>query len=160
MFPEQDDLQPCRLVCPLCKLSCPSSYRLSLYLQTPPPDDPAHLSSEPVSRPRIWFSHSIASYQSGGLPSSTVVSQTAATSTDIERGQHNEWETTYGLRVDLLAAFAYLLGPISGSTVSLFSARACISTPTALALLILEVHNDYVRFHGQLVLSLFDLLGR
>ncbi|KAN0100629.1 hypothetical protein V8E55_000613 [Tylopilus felleus] len=111
---------------------------------TPPPDDPAHLSSEPVSRPRIWFSHSIASYQSGGLPSSTVVSQTAAASTDIERGQHNEWETTYGLRVDLLAAFAYLLGPISGSTVSLFSARACISTPTALALLILEVHNDYM----------------
>lgn len=28
---------------------------------------------------------------------------------------NNMWETRYGFRVDLLAAFAYLLGPISGS---------------------------------------------
>ncbi|KAF8560366.1 hypothetical protein OG21DRAFT_59062 [Imleria badia] len=95
---------------------------------TSPPDDPSHLPRQPVSRPRIWFSQDIASYQSGGLPSISA----AAASTDIERGQRlNEWETTYGLRVDVLAAFAYLLGPIS-----------------ALVLLVSETHNDYVRFHA------------
>lgn len=99
------------------------------------------------------------SYQSGGLPSSTVFSPTAA-DTDTERGQHNEWETTYGLRVDVLAAFAYLLGPVSGSTKSFTSTldRAYIpSRRSALTLLVLEKHNDYVRFHGQLMLSSFDL---
>ena len=92
------------------------------------------------------------------MPSSTVFSAAAA-STDIERGQHNDWETTYGLRVDVLAAFAYLLGPISGSTKSIRSTldHADIAArDPALALLVLEIHNDYVRFHGWLVLSLFD----
>lgn len=89
-----------------------------------------------------------------------MVSESApATSTDIERAQPNEWETTYGLRVDLLAAFAYLLGPISGSIKSFLLTRAYIPAGRpALALLVLETHNDYVRFHGQLVLSLFDPL--
>ncbi|KAJ7254098.1 hypothetical protein B0H12DRAFT_1115969 [Mycena haematopus] len=49
--------------------------------------------------------------------------------------QQNQWETRHGLRVDMLAAAAYLLGPIS-----------------ALALLIIETHNDYVRFHGAPIL--------
>ena len=129
--------------------------RFSLDLQTPPPDEPCHPSAQPVSRPRIWFSHHTASYQSGGLPSISP----AAASTDIEHGQPNEWETTYGLRVDVLAAFAYLLGPLSGLTKSLFSMYAYISTRrSALVLLVLETHNDYVRFHGQLLLPLFDFL--
>ncbi|KAF8445950.1 hypothetical protein L210DRAFT_993118 [Boletus edulis BED1] len=106
-----------------------SSFAGSFAPYTPPPDDPSRLPSQPVSRSRIWFSQDTASYQSGGL-SSTVVSAVAP-STDIERGQHNDWETTYGLRVDVLAAFAYVLGPIS-----------------AFVLLVLETHNDYVRFHA------------
>jgi hypothetical protein len=51
---------------------------------------------------------------------------------DEERGVSNLWETRFGWRVDVEAAVAYLFGPIS-----------------ALALLILETNNDYVRFHGQ-----------
>ena len=27
----------------------------------------------------------------------------------------NQWESRFGMRIDLLAAFAYLLGPISGA---------------------------------------------
>ncbi|GAW03668.1 hypothetical protein LENED_005408 [Lentinula edodes] len=46
-------------------------------------------------------------------------------------GSHNQWETRYGTRVDMLSAFAYILGPLS-----------------ALAVLIIETQNDYVRFHG------------
>jgi len=41
------------------------------------------------------------------------------------------WESRFGMRVDVLAAFAYLLGPVS-----------------ALICLILETHNDFVRFHA------------
>ncbi|KAI9572956.1 hypothetical protein HD554DRAFT_2185226 [Boletus coccyginus] len=108
----------------------PSNVGASFSPYTPPPDDLSNFPPRTASHSRIWFSESSVSYQSGGLPSSTVVSAAAA-GTDIERGGHNEWETTYGLRVDVLAAFAYLLGPIS-----------------ALALLILETHNDYVRFHA------------
>ena len=29
-------------------------------------------------------------------------------------GPSNQWESRFGMRVDVLAAFAYLLGPISG----------------------------------------------
>ncbi|TPX30865.1 hypothetical protein SmJEL517_g05678 [Synchytrium microbalum] len=43
----------------------------------------------------------------------------------------NKYETTLPLRVDLLSALAYSLGPISG-----------------VILLILETKNDYVRFHA------------
>lgn len=32
-----------------------------------------------------------------------------------EEANVNQWETTYGLRVDVLAAVAYLLGPFSGA---------------------------------------------
>jgi len=43
----------------------------------------------------------------------------------------NQWETRYGMRVDFLAAWAYILGPIS-----------------AFCMLIMETHNDFVRFHA------------
>lgn len=32
-----------------------------------------------------------------------------------EEDAANQWETRFGARVDILAAFAYLLGPISGT---------------------------------------------
>ncbi|EMD42043.1 hypothetical protein CERSUDRAFT_110591 [Gelatoporia subvermispora B] len=104
---------------------------------TPPPDDPAYASSsKPASRP--WFpvhgsSTQATSYQSGGIPTfntSQAGGLGATENAETENGS-NMWETRYGLRVDMLAAFAYLLGPIS-----------------ALALLIVETHNDYVRFHA------------
>ncbi len=34
---------------------------------------------------------------------------------EVESGI-NAWETAYGMRVEILAAFAYLLGPISGQS--------------------------------------------
>lgn len=45
--------------------------------------------------------------------------------------QQSQWETRYNTRVDVLSAFAYILGPLS-----------------ALFLLITETKNDYVRFHA------------
>ena len=58
------------------------------------------------------------------------------------------WETRHGTRVDVLAAIAYAFGPVSGSCCE--TARAARVTWTkALALLILETRNDYVRFHGR-----------
>ena len=94
----------------VCSHFHPDSAYHSTDLQSPPQDDPAH-------RQRIWFAHSSASYQSGASPAS------ASASPDIiERGPHHDWQTTYGMRVDVLSAFAYLLGPISGSALS-FSSR-------------------------------------
>jgi len=52
-------------------------------------------------------------------------------SSDEPEAPQNFWETRYGMRVDVLAAFAYLFGPIS-----------------ALICLIIETHNDFVRFHA------------
>jgi uncharacterized membrane protein len=53
--------------------------------------------------------------------------------------------------VDVLAALAYLGGPLAGmpfllSHVGCFADRSGV---TALVLLILETVNDYVRFHGR-----------
>ncbi|KAG8901322.1 hypothetical protein FRB99_005398 [Tulasnella sp. 403] len=50
---------------------------------------------------------------------------------EAQEGRVNEWETRFGWRVDVIAAAAYILGPI-----------------TALAFLILETHSDYIRFHS------------
>lgn len=103
---------------------------------TPPPDDPS-LASSSNSKPataRAWFpSQHITSYQSGGMP--TFDTSQAGGAGAAEEAQEssgvNAWETRFGMRVDLLAVFAYLLGPLS-----------------ALIILILETHNDYVRFHA------------
>lgn len=74
----------------------------------------------------------------------------AAEEAEAESGI-SAWETRFGLRVDMLAAAAYVLSPLSGE----FSIRSILivrENPnaqwTALLLLILETHNDYVRFHG------------
>ena len=128
-------------------------------MQTPPPDDPAYVSStKPASRP--WFpvqgsSHQVASYQSGGIPTFNTSQAGGLGNTEdaeVENGS-SMWETRYGLRVDMLAASAYVLGPISGE----YSYYCCCCCPMsgayttwlALILLIVETHNDYVRFHGE-----------
>ncbi|KAJ7487612.1 hypothetical protein B0H11DRAFT_2014101 [Mycena galericulata] len=101
---------------------------------TPPPDDPASLPTTSKPLPRPWFpthpSAADTSYQSGGIPTFNASASGGLGAVEEAEGQQNQWETRHGLRVDMLAAVAYLLGPIS-----------------ALALLIVETQNDYVRFH-------------
>ncbi|KAF7310926.1 hypothetical protein HMN09_00635900 [Mycena chlorophos] len=108
-------------------MAAPASFA-SFAAYTPPPDDQA--ASSPV---RPWFNsqqHTPASYQSGAIPTFGASSSSSTALEDAE-AQQNQWETRHGLRVDLLAALAYVFGPIS-----------------ALALLILETQNDFVRFHA------------
>ncbi|KAI0307745.1 hypothetical protein B0F90DRAFT_1813154 [Multifurca ochricompacta] len=106
---------------------------------TPPPDDPGYPSNQPsTSRfTRPWFPtqpsiREATSYQSGGIPTwETAISGGSSPDGEIEAQTQNQWETRYNMRVDLLAAWAYVLGPIS-----------------AFCLLVIETHNDYVRFHA------------
>ncbi|KAH7911194.1 hypothetical protein BJ138DRAFT_1063571 [Hygrophoropsis aurantiaca] len=109
-----------------------SNFASSFAPYTPPPD----VTLAPA-KPRTWFPVSApslrfeTSYQSGGIPSfDTSISGGGVIPEETEAPQHR-WETRYGIRADLLAAFAYLIGPLS-----------------ALALLIFETRNDYVRFHA------------
>ena len=88
-------------------------------MQTPPPDDSSHRvvpSSSPTVRP--WFPvHSSSrgieiSYQSGGVP---TFDNSMGVHDDVQEDvSQNQWETSSGLRVDVLSSFAYILGPISG----------------------------------------------
>lgn len=39
--------------------------------------------------------------------------------------QNNQWETRYGMRVDVLAAVSYLLGPITGELIGIVFICAC-----------------------------------
>ncbi|KAG2159875.1 uncharacterized protein EDB93DRAFT_1244645 [Suillus bovinus] len=122
-----------------------SSFASSFAPYTPPPDDSSYRSPpSSSSKARPWFPvHSSSrgteiSYQSGGLP---TFNNSISGHEDIQEDvQQNQWETSYGMRVDVLSAFAYILGPIS-----------------ALILLVLETHNDYVRFHGNIPRFLTDL---
>jgi len=107
---------------------------------TPPPDEQvANQASSSRAPIRPWFpSHassslgpSSTSYQSGGLPTFGASAGGGIGSVEDDSGSSNMWETTFGWRVDVLAAVAYLGGPL-----------------TALLLLILETSNDYVRFHS------------
>ncbi|KZT74633.1 hypothetical protein DAEQUDRAFT_119 [Daedalea quercina L-15889] len=100
----------------------------------PPPDDPSYASSSrQASASRPWLpnlsAHQSLSYQSGGVPTFNT-SQSGGDDVEAEAAS-SIWETRFGMRVDVLAASAYLLGPIS-----------------ALLVLVLETHNDYVRFHA------------
>jgi len=91
------------------------------FLKTPPPDEPAYTSAATSKSPaRPWFpahptsSHNVdASYQSGGIP--TFNPSAGGLGAEHAETQQNQWETRYGMRVDVLAAVAYLLGPISGA---------------------------------------------
>jgi len=106
---------------------------------TPPPDDPAYPSNQPSTLrfARPWFTtqpvtREVTSYQSGGIPTwETAIGGGPGAEEEAESQIRNEWETRYGTRVDLLSAWAYILGPIS-----------------AFFILILETHNDFVRFHA------------
>ncbi|KII94356.1 hypothetical protein PLICRDRAFT_172005 [Plicaturopsis crispa FD-325 SS-3] len=108
--------------------------------QTPPPDDPAYASTstKAPSKIRPWFPVSApsaqaidTSYQSGGIPTFDTSQYGGLGAAEEAEGQINQWETRYGMRVDMLAAWAYVLGPV-----------------TALAVLIIETKNDFVRFHA------------
>ncbi|KAG5221889.1 actin [Salix suchowensis] len=120
--------------------------------QTPPPDDPSHGPLSASSRPsaRAWFPNTEdTSYQSGGIPSFNT-SMTGGGPQVDEGANVNQWETTYGLRVDVLAAVAYLLGPFSGAFNTIHFRESLTTACPALVILILESQNDYVRFHGGL----------
>ncbi|KAI0002084.1 hypothetical protein BJV77DRAFT_938141, partial [Russula vinacea] len=105
----------------------------------PPPDDPGHPSRQPsTSRfARTWFppqpsTREVTSYQSGGVPTwETAIGGGSGADEEVESQIQNQWETRYGMRVDLLAAWAYILGPV-----------------TAFGLLVMETHNDFIRFHA------------
>ncbi|KAF9270235.1 hypothetical protein L218DRAFT_1071697 [Marasmius fiardii PR-910] len=119
-------------------LMASAAYTDNRLVQMPPPDDPTYPSpsqsaSKKVSRP--WFPSQRSeetSYQSGGVPTfNNSVSGGYGSSINEAESQQSQWETRFGMRVDLLAAFSYILGPLS-----------------ALLVLILETQNDFVRFHG------------
>ncbi|KDQ08449.1 hypothetical protein BOTBODRAFT_37885 [Botryobasidium botryosum FD-172 SS1] len=106
---------------------------------TPPPDGPPSAPPSKIKSARAWFpsstegaSGSSSSYQAGGVPTfGNSVGGGADLGIAQEEGAVNQWESTCGWRVDLQAASAYLLGPI-----------------TALLFLVIEISNDYVRFHA------------
>lgn len=57
----------------------------------------------------------MTSYQSGGIPTwETSIGGGSGADDEVESQMRNQWETRYGMRVDFLAAWAYVLGPISG----------------------------------------------
>ncbi|KAH9969030.1 hypothetical protein BC827DRAFT_1167124 [Russula dissimulans] len=105
----------------------------------PPPDDPGHPSQPPsTSRfARPWFptppsTREVTSYQSGGIPTwDTAIGGGSGADEEVEAQIQNQWQTRHGMRVDLLAAWAYVLGPVS-----------------AFFLLVVETHNDFIRFHA------------
>jgi hypothetical protein len=106
------------------------AHTYGLLRQAPPPDEQINTSerapaSSRFSRP--WFPSQPStsssygqtlSYQSGGVPALETSATTGFGSDDVvaasEDDPSNLWETRFGYRVDMLAAFAYILGPISG----------------------------------------------
>ena len=58
----------------------------------------------------------MTSYQSGGIPTwETAIGGGSGADEEVESQVQNQWETRYGTRVDLLAAWAYILGPVTGA---------------------------------------------
>ena len=58
----------------------------------------------------------MTSYQSGGIPTwETAIAGGSGADDEAEAQAQNLWETSYNMRVDLLATWAYMLGPISGT---------------------------------------------
>lgn len=140
--------------------SSASQHFASFAAYTPPPDDPSASRNQSASRP--WFpAHASSSpspagmsYQAGGIPT-FATAQAGPSHGRVEEGLNptNLWETRFGWRVDVLAAVAYVGGPFTGARESLQCTRHLLNTYLALALLILETTNDYVRFHGALTRS-------
>lgn len=65
------------------------------------------------------------SYQSGGIPTFGTSNSGGAGNAEAVEAQNNQWETRYGMRVDVLAAACYLLGPITGEFIRYVSRFAC-----------------------------------
>ena len=66
-----------------------------------------------------------SSYQSGGLPTFGTSNSGGAGNAEAVEAQNNLWETRYGMRVDILAAVSYLLGPITGELVKIVFVYLC-----------------------------------
>jgi hypothetical protein len=129
----------------------------------PPPDQADNATSN--GHPRAsWFQRpggaagGYSSYQSGGIPTfggeqTGITGFGGGGGIDEEQGPSNLWETRFGWRVDIEAAVAYLFGPVSGEWHDyknlVQDSRLNDFLGPALALLILETSNDYVRFHGE-----------
>ncbi|KAI5452898.1 hypothetical protein NCC49_006435 [Naganishia albida] len=88
---------------------------------TDPTLNPSYLTNDPES----GIGSSSAGYTTGGFGSDDVGGL------GVAPASANVWDSRLGLRVDVMAALAYLGGPLA-----------------ALVLLILETVNDYVRFHA------------
>ena len=99
----------------------------------PPPDDPAFIAASKPATTRAWFpAQHVTSYQSGGVPTfntSQAGGLGAVEAAEVESGV-NSWETAYGMRVEVLAAFAYLLGPISGKYCTFHSTHSSTAETT------------------------------
>jgi hypothetical protein len=99
---------------------------LTYNLKTPPPDDTGHQSRQPATSrfARPWFppqpsTREVTSYQSGGIPTwETAIGGGSGADEEAESQIQNQWETRFGMRVDLLAAWAYVLGPVTGARYS------------------------------------------
>lgn len=83
------------------------------------PAFPAHQSSNFVSPQSGPSGYASTSYQAGGIPdwgNSAGSGGSGGFGYDAEgqEGRINEWETRFGWRVDVIAATAYLGGPITG----------------------------------------------
>ena len=138
---------------------------------TPPPDSKPLVASASSAKPS-WFASPSAgpvsgaetSYQAGGVPSWGDSYGGGGGEQGPDGGAVNEWETRFGWRVDFEAALAYLLGPISGADLEIYDALlsgdANMIVLAALALLILETKNDFIRFHGVYMQRLFSFLRR
>ena len=123
----------CELICTICKLYLRmkrTRYLLTISLlaatwnlKAPPPDDPSYPSHQPsTSRfARPWFptqpaTREVASYQSGGVPTwETAIAGGSGADEEAETQIQNQWETRFKMRVDLLSAWAYIFGPVSGA---------------------------------------------
>ena len=126
-----------------------SKFATSFAPYTPPPDEPSAIppQSTPVkvaTRASAWLqapastpatyanatpnaaaSANQHSYQAGGLPTlghspgGGITGFGGGAGMREEEGITNHWETRFGWRVDVLAAVAYLGGPVSGTSLLL-----------------------------------------
>ncbi|CAK5280534.1 unnamed protein product [Mycena citricolor] len=133
-------------------MSSSSSHFASFAAYTPPPDETTSgTSSKAPVRP--WFpSHaSETSYQSGGIPTFNTSAGGGLASVEEAEGEQNQWETRHGLRVDVSAAAAYLLGPISGTPARYMSDEDSNSYQSALLttpLVVVRIFASLLRFPG------------
>ncbi|WVR00013.1 hypothetical protein IAU59_007155 [Kwoniella sp. CBS 9459] len=111
----------------------PSSYGANSYQSggtlSDPTSVPQAYTNDPESQAFLGGGSSSSASQGFGSGSGIGSGGLGGAGADGDRA--NAWESRFGWRVDVMAAVAYLGGPI-----------------TALVFLILETQNDYVRFHA------------